>query len=172
MDLKKHIREFSDFPKEGVLFRDISPVLKDHNLMNYVVDEFYCHYKDKNIDLIAGTESRGLVFASVLSQRFKIGSIMIRKKGKLPGLTEQISYDLEYGSAIMEIQVDAVSKGQNVLIVDDLLATGGTAHAAAQLIEKLGGNVAGFAFVIELENLKGRKKIEGYEQFVLTKYAE
>ena len=170
MNLKSVIREFPDFPKKGVLFRDISPVLKDPRALKFVVDQFYGIYKNKNVDLIAGIESRGFIFASALAIRFGKGCVMIRKQGKLPGKTITLAYDIEYGSATMEIQQDAVSKGQNVLIADDLIATGGTAKAAAQLIERLGGKVAGFAFVVELGDLKGRDLIKNYEIHSLVSY--
>ena len=170
MNLKSVIREFPDFPKKGVLFRDISPVLKDPRALKFVVDQFYEIYKNKNVDLIAGIESRGFIFASALAIRFGKGCVMIRKQGKLPGKTITLAYDIEYGSATMEIQQDAVSKGQNVLIADDLIATGGTAKAAAQLIERLGGKVAGFAFVVELGDLKGRDLIKGYDIHSLVTY--
>ena len=170
MNLKSVIREFPDFPKKGVLFRDISPVLKDPRALKFVVDQFYEIYKNKNVDLIAGIESRGFIFASALAIRFGKGCVMIRKQGKLPGKTITLAYDIEYGSATMEIQQDAVSKGQNVLIADDLIATGGTAKAAAQLIERLGGKVAGFAFVVELGDLKGRDLIKNYEIHSLVSY--
>jgi adenine phosphoribosyltransferase len=170
VNLKSVIREFPDFPKKGILFRDISPVLKDPDAIKFVIDQFYGLYKNKDIDLIAGIESRGFIFASVLAVRFGKGCVMIRKQGKLPGKTVSLEYDIEYGSATMEIQQDAVSKGQNILIADDLLATGGTARAAAQLIERLGGKVSGFAFVVELAALKGRDLIKGYEVHSLVTY--
>jgi len=170
MNLKNHIKEFRDFPKPGITFRDISPVLKDPVLMKYIVEEIYNHFKDKNIDLIAGIESRGLIFASVLAMRFNVGSIMVRKRGKLPGDIKEFAYDLEYGNSVMEIQHDAVASGQKVLIVDDLLATGGTCKAAAHLVELLGGKVVGCAFVIELQNLNGRKHLSNYEIKTLAAY--
>jgi adenine phosphoribosyltransferase len=170
MDLKKTIREFPDFPKPGILFRDISPVLKNPQLMEYIIEQFYQYYQHKKIDLIAGAESRGLLFASLLGQRFGVGSIMVRKKGKLPGPTVDVAYDIEYGNAVMEIQIDAVEKGQNVLIIDDLLATGGTARAAAHLIEKVGGKVAGFAFLVELADLNGQELIKEYDTKILVSY--
>lgn len=170
MNLKSIIREFPDFPKKGILFRDISPILKDPKALQFVIDRFYEIYKNKKVDLIAGIESRGFIIACALAMRFSKGLIMIRKQGKLPGKTTALSYDIEYGSATMEIQQDAVSKGQNVLIADDLIATGGTAKAAAQLIERLGGNVVGFVFVVELADLKGRDLIKVYEVHSLVTY--
>ena len=170
MKLENVIRSFLDFPKKGILFRDISPILRDPDVLFYVIDHFYEHYKDTKIDLIAGIESRGFIFAPALGLKFHKGIIMIRKQGRLPGNTLTKKYDIEYGSATMEIQQDAVGGGQNVLIVDDLIATGGTAKASAELIEKLGGTIAGFAFVIELASLKGRHKIMDYEIHSLVKY--
>jgi adenine phosphoribosyltransferase len=172
MNLQNVIRSFPDFPKKGILFRDISPILRDPKAMQYVIDQFYEHYKNKKIDLIAGIESRGFVFGCALGLKFNKGVIMIRKQGKLPGKTLSLAYDIEYGNATMEIQQDAISKGQNVLIADDLIATGGTAKASAKLIENLGGNVVGFAFVIELSGLKGRDLLKGYEVYSLVEYNE
>jgi adenine phosphoribosyltransferase len=170
MNLKSIIREFPDFPKKGVLFRDVSPVLKDPKAMQFVIEHFYTIYSGKNVDLVAGIESRGFIFACALAIRFGKGFVMIRKQGKLPGKTIALRYDIEYGSATMEIQHDAVSKGQNVLIADDLIATGGTAKAAAKLIERLGGNVVGFAFVVELAALNGRDLIKEYDIHSLVTY--
>lgn len=172
MNLQNVIRSFPDFPKKGTLFRDISPILRDPKAMQYVIDRFYEHYKNKEIDLIAGIESRGFIFACALGLKFNRGVIMIRKQGKLPGKTLSLAYDIEYGNATMEIQQDAISKGQNVLIADDLIATGGTAKASAELIENLHGNVVGFAFVIELSDLKGRDLLKGYEVYSLVEYNE
>lgn len=170
MNLKSIIRDYPDFPKKGILFRDISPILKSPQAMQYVVDQFYEHYKNKKIDLVAGIESRGFIFACALGLKFNKGIVMIRKQGKLPGKTLNLTYDIEYGNAVMEIQADAIAKEQNVLVADDLIATGGTAKASAELIERLGGNVAGFAFVIELASLKGRDLLKGYESYSLVKY--
>lgn len=170
MNLETIIRSFPDFPKKGILFRDISPVLRNPEAMQYVIDQFYEYYNKMKVDLIAGIESRGFIFACALGLKFKKGIVMIRKQGKLPGDTLRLAYDIEYGNAIMEIQQDAINEGQNALIVDDLIATGGTAKASAELIEKLGGNITGFAFVIELTSLKGREQLKGYEVYSLVKY--
>lgn len=170
MNLKAIIRSFPDFPKKGIIFRDISPLLKDPKAVQYVADQFYEYYKNKRVDLIAGIEARGFIFACALAIRFGKGFVMIRKQGKLPGKTLNLSYEIEYGNATMEIQQDAVSKGQNVLIADDLIATGGTAKATAKLIEQLGGNVVGFAFVVELADLKGRDLVKGYDIHSLVIY--
>jgi len=170
LDLKQYIRDFPDFPKPGILFKDISPILKSPKAMKYVEDRVYEHYKNHPIDLIGGAESRGLIFASVLAQRMGKGLIMIRKKGKLPGPTRKLEYSIEYGNAVMEIQVDAVAKGQNVLLIDDLLATGGTSYAATRLVEDLGGKVTGHAFVVELTALQGRKLIKNCDILTLVQY--
>ena len=172
MNLKNIIRSFPDFPKKGILFRDITPILKNPDAMDFIATEIYEYYKDKKIDLVAGIESRGLVFASVIAKKFNCGLVMVRKIGKLPGKTETIDYDIEYGSGTMEMQVDAISPGQNILIIDDLLATGGTAKAAADLIEKLQGNIIGFAFVIELKFLEGKKLIGNYDCKIITEYSD
>lgn len=170
MNLKEKILEFADFPTKGILFRDISPLLKDSSIISYIADEFAKRYKPKEIDLLAGIESRGFPLACALALRYKKGMIMIRKQGKLPGKTEKMSYNIEYGSATMEIQSNAIENGQSVLICDDLLATGGTANAAAKLVEKVGGTVAGFAFIVELTDLKGFQVIKDYRYESLVKY--
>lgn len=170
MNLKNYVRDFPDFPKVGIMFKDISPILRSPEAMQYVENCFYDYYKSKPIDLIGGAESRGLIFASSLARRLNKGLIMIRKRGKLPGPTKSISYEIEYGKAIMEIQQDAVKPGQNVLLIDDLLATGGTANAAGKLVESSGGNVVGHAFVIELAFLQGRRVLEDCDILTLVNY--
>ncbi|MEX1996590.1 MAG: adenine phosphoribosyltransferase [Nitrosopumilaceae archaeon] len=170
MNLKEKIIEFPDFPSKGILFRDISPLLKDPETISFIVNEFSRHYKSMEIDLLAGIESRGFPLACALALKYNKGMIMIRKQGKLPGRTEKVSYNIEYGNATMEIQSDAVKSGQSVLICDDLLATGGTAKAAASLVEKIGGRVAGFAFIVELTELKGSEVIKNYKYESLVKY--
>ena len=159
VNLRDIIANYPDFPKQGILFRDINPVFKRNDALNYIADEFYRIYSKSKVDMVAGIESRGFIIATALALRFGSGILMIRKAGKLPGRTLKKSYDIEYGTAIMEIQQDAVDKGNNILIADDLIATGGTAEAAAQLIKELGGNVAGFAFIIELSDLKGADRL-------------
>jgi adenine phosphoribosyltransferase len=159
VNLRDIIANYPDFPKQGILFRDINPVFKRNDALNYIADEFYRIYSKSKVDMVAGIESRGFIIATALALRFGSGILMIRKAGKLPGRTLKKSYDIEYGTAIMEIQQEAIDKGNNILIADDLIATGGTAEAAAQLIKELGGNVAGFAFIIELSDLKGADKL-------------
>lgn len=170
MNLKDRISEFPDFPKPGILFRDISPLLKDPEAISFIVNEFTKFYNPDKVDILAGIESRGFPLACALALKYKKGMIMVRKQGKLPGKTEKMSYNIEYGNATMEIQSDAVKDGQKVLICDDLLATGGTAKTAAELIEKIGGKVTGFAFIVELTDLKGSELIKKYRHESLVKY--
>ena len=170
MNLQNIIAEYEDFPKKGILFRDISPILKNPAALSHVVDEFAKKFHANDVDLFAGIESRGFPVACALSLRYNKGMIMIRKQGKLPGATIKRSYSIEYGKATMEIQKNSINKDQRVLICDDLLATGGTAKAAAELIERLDGRVVGFAFIVELTELNGIKKIEKYRTESLVKY--
>lgn len=172
LDLRDIVADYPDFPKPGILFRDINPVFKRNDALNHVADEFYRMYGNAKVDAVAGVESRGFVVATALALRLGKGVVMVRKAGKLPGKTLKKSYDIEYGSAIMELQQSAIKKGENILIADDLIATGGTAIAAAQLIEDVGGKVAGFAFVIELSDLHGAQKLRkmGYEVHSLVTY--
>ena len=170
MNLREKIAEYPNFPKKGILFRDFSPILKDPAAFSLIVDEFSKHFHPKEIDLFAGIESRGFILASVLASRYNKGMIMIRKAGKLPGKTAKLSYTIEYGKDSIEIQKDIIKKGQRILICDDLLATGGTAKASAKLIEKVGGKISGFAFIIELTELNGMKGISKYDCKSLVKY--
>ncbi|MDR3783207.1 MAG: adenine phosphoribosyltransferase [Candidatus Nitrosotalea sp.] len=170
MNLKDKIAEIPNFPKKGILFRDISPLLRDPAALSLLVEEFTKIIHPNDVDIFAGIESRGFPLACALALKYNKGMIMIRKQGKLPGATHKVSYSIEYGTATMEIQVDAIKKGQKVYICDDLLATGGTAKAAAKLVEKIGGKVSGFAFIIELTDLKGSKVIKDYKQNSLVKY--
>jgi adenine phosphoribosyltransferase len=159
VNLRDIIANYPDFPKQGILFRDINPVFKRNDALNYIADEFYRIYSKARVDMVAGIESRGFIVATALALRFGRGIVMVRKAGKLPGRTLKKSYDIEYGSAVMELQQDAIDKGDSILIADDLIATGGTAVAAAQMIKELGGRVAGFAFIIELSDLKGADRL-------------
>jgi len=170
VNLKEKISEYPDFPKKGILFRDFSPILKDPSAMSYVIDEFAKHFHTNDFDLLTGIESRGFLVACAMALRFNKGMFMIRKKGKLPGKTEKISYKIEYGKDTIEMQKNSLKKGQRVLICDDLLATGGTAKASAKLVEKIGGKVAGFAFIMELTELNGMKGITKYNCKSLVKY--
>ena len=169
MDLKAKIRDVPDFPKKGIVFRDITPLLRDRDAFAYLIRTLTEHYKGRAIDIIAGIESRGFIIGSALALRLGKGFIPIRKKEKLPWKTITERYEKEYGPDSLEIHTDAVEKGQNVLIVDDLLATGGTAAAAATLIERLGGKPL-FCFVVELSPLKGMEKLKGYEVVSLISY--
>jgi len=170
MNLREKIAEYPNFPKKGILFRDFSPILKDPSALSLIADEFSKHFHPKDFDLFAGIESRGFILACVLASRYNKGMIMIRKAGKLPGKTAKLSYTIEYGKDTIEIQKDIIKKGQRILICDDLLATGGTAKASAKLIEKVGGKISGFAFIIELTELNGIKGISKYDCKSLVKY--
>jgi len=169
-ELKKLIREVPDFPKKGILFYDITTLLKDKLGFARLIDALAERYLDKEIDLILGMEARGFIFGPALAYRLNAGFVPVRKPGKLPAETAKVSYDLEYGSNTLEIHKDAIQKGQRVLIVDDLLATGGTAAATAELARNLGAQIAGLAFVVELDFLKGREKLAQYDVFSLLHY--
>lgn len=158
--LKDAIRDIPNFPKEGIVFKDITPIMMDAKLSLEVVDHLYELYKNENLDAVAGIESRGFLFGYPLAMKLGIPFILIRKKGKLPHTIISYDYDLEYGSATIEMHVDAVTSGQRVLIHDDLLATGGSANAAGMLIQKAGGEVAGFNFLVTLEFLNGKEKLK------------
>jgi adenine phosphoribosyltransferase len=168
--LKKLIREVPDFPKKGILFYDITTLLKDKQGFATLIDALSESYIGKEVDLVLGMEARGFIFAPALAYRLNAGFVPVRKPGKLPAETAKLSYDLEYGSNTLEIHRDAIQKGQRVLIVDDLLATGGTAAATAKLAHDLGGQIAGLAFVVELDFLKGREKLAGYDVSSLLHY--
>jgi adenine phosphoribosyltransferase len=169
--LKKLIREVPDFPKKGILFYDITTLLKDKLGFAMLIDALAEHYIESGVDLIIGIEARGFIFGPALAYRLGAGFVPVRKPNKLPAETAKVTYDLEYGTDTLEIHKDAVKKGQKVVIVDDLLATGGTATACAQLVESLGGNVAGLAFAVELDFLKGRDRLAKYDVFSLLHYA-
>ncbi len=168
--LKQLIREVPDFPKPGILFYDITTLLKDRHGLRRTIDGLKGHYSGKGVDLVLGIEARGFIFAPALAYALDVGFIPVRKPKKLPAERTWVTYELEYGTDTLEIHTDAVVKGCRVLIVDDLLATGGTAKAATQLVEELGGVVAGIGFVIELTFLGGREKLNGYDVFSLLQY--
>jgi len=170
MNLKRIIAEYPNFPKKGILFRDFSPILSDPAAMSFVVEEFSKRFHPGDVDVFAGIESRGFITASILAQKYNKGMVMLRKAGKLPGKTVKISYTIEYGKAVLEIQKNVLKKDERVVICDDLLATGGTANAAAKLVEKMGAVVAGFAFIIELTGLNGNKKLSNYKTVSLVQY--
>lgn len=168
--LKKLIREVPDFPKPGILFYDITTLLKDKRGFHEVIDSLKNHYKNAGVDRVIGIEARGFIFAPALAYALGAGFVPVRKPKKLPSERETVSYSLEYGTDSLEIHKDAVEPGGRVLIVDDLLATGGTAAATTRLVEKVGGKVAGVGFVVELSFLNGRSKLSGYDVFSLLQY--
>ncbi|PYU91870.1 MAG: adenine phosphoribosyltransferase [Acidobacteria bacterium] len=169
-DLKKLIREVPDFPKPGILFYDITTLLKDPLGLHWAVDLLANHYVGQLIDRVVGIEARGFIFAPMVAYRLNAGFVPVRKPKKLPAATARATYSLEYGQDALEIHRDAISQGQQVLIIDDLLATGGTAAAVAGLVESLGGKVTGIGFLIELEFLKGRQKLSRYNLHAILKY--
>ncbi len=164
--LKESIRDIPDFPKPGILFKDITPILIDVQLCKDIVDEIYIRFQGIMIDGIVGVESRGFLFGLMLAQKFNVPFVPIRKKGKLPYKTISYEYYLEYGSAIMEVHADAIKSGMNFLVHDDLLATGGTAAAAAELIKMQNATVAGFAFLVGLDFLNGKEVLKKYSNEV------
>ncbi|CCJ34683.1 MULTISPECIES: adenine phosphoribosyltransferase [Caloramator] len=170
MDLKEKIRIIEDFPKKGISFKDITTVLKDGEAFKDVIDKIVEIVKDKEIDLVVGPEARGFVLGAPVAYALGVGFVPVRKPGKLPADTLKYEYSLEYGNDALEIHKDAIEPGQRVLIVDDLLATGGTISAVAKLVEELGGVVASMGFVVELTGLNGREKLEGYDVFSLVQY--
>ena len=168
--LEDWIRDIPDFPQKGILFKDITPLLQDKDAFHAALDRLAAHYAGAGIQAVVGVESRGFIFGSVLAYLLNCGFVPVRKFGKLPYQTVTVEYELEYGTNIVEIHTDAIQPGQRVLIVDDLLATGGTVSAAMELVEKLGGYIAGIAFLVELTFLKGREQLKGHDVFALIKY--
>lgn len=170
--LKELIRTVPDFPKPGILFYDITTLLKDKTGFAQLIDAFAAYYIGKEIDLVLGIEARGFIFGPALAYRLNAGFVPVRKPGKLPGQVARVNYDLEYGSDALEIHLGAIQPGQRVLIVDDLLATGGTMQATVQLVRQLGGEIVGVGFAIELDFLKGAAKLQEYDVFSLMHYDE
>ncbi len=170
IDLRKYIRDIPDFPKPGILFRDITPLLAAPEAFREAIWRIAEAFRDRQIDVIVAAEARGFIFAAPLALELNAGFVPIRKPGKLPFETHAFHYELEYGSDTLEIHIDGVSDGQNVLVVDDLLATGGTVEACCQLLAKSGANVVGTAFLIELEALGGAERIAPFESFSLLHY--
>ena len=164
------IRDIPDFPKEGILFKDITPVLSDIKALRLSVEEMSKPFMNQNIDVVVGIESRGFIFGAPIADKLDAAFVPIRKPGKLPWNTEKVEYELEYGTDTLEIHKDAISEGQNVLIVDDLLATGGTAEAACKLISKIKGTIKGLVILVELDFLKGREKLNQYNVHSIVKY--
>ena len=169
-EIKRAVRTVPDYPKKGIPFKDITTLWKNGRLFRRVTDALESQWKGKRIDKVVGVEARGFIVGAPLAYRLGVGFVPARKVGKLPSLKLSMNYELEYGRQGLEIHSDAISKGERVLIVDDLLATGGTSRAAGALVEKLGGKVVGFAFLTELAYLKGRDKLDGYEVHSLARY--
>ena len=168
--IKELIRDVPDFPQDGIVFKDITPVLADPIAFSTLIDLIVVHFGRGNVDKVVGIEARGFILASPVAYHFGAGFVPVRKQGKLPSETVAEEYSLEYGTATLEIHVDAVTPGERVLIVDDVLATGGTAKATASLVERIGGKVCGIACLIELDFLKGRQQVPGHELFTLIHY--
>jgi adenine phosphoribosyltransferase len=169
-DLKKSIRDIPDFPKKGIIFKDITPLLKDARLFKKAVDFLSERFKGMRIDKVVSVESRGFILGSAIAYKLEASFIPVRKKGKLPYLTHRVTYDLEYGQDTLEMHQDAIQKGDKVLIIDDLLATGGTLRATIDLVKKMGGEIDGIGFLIELTFLKGREKNKDYDIFSLIEF--
>lgn len=170
MNLKKYIRDIPDFPQKGILFKDITTLLKESEPFNYAVDVIVDKYKNENIDKVVSVEARGYIFGGAIAYMLNCGFVPVRKPGKLPAETISTNYTLEYGKNTVEIHKDAINKGENVLVFDDLLATGGTVLATCQLVEKLGGKVIGCTFLINLTFLNGIEKLKDYDVFSLIEY--
>lgn len=170
MDLKEKIRVIDGFPKPGISFKDVTTILSDGEAFKYVIDKLAELAKDKKVDIVVGPEARGFVFGAPLAYALGAGFVPVRKPGKLPAETLRYEYDLEYGTDTLEMHKDAIKKGQRVLIVDDLLATGGTISSVAKLVNELGGEIVGFNFIVELTELKGREKLGDYEITSLVEY--
>ena len=169
-ELKERIRGIPDFPKPGILFRDITPLLADGRAFRQAIDILGDRYVNQGIDLVVGVEARGFIMGAALAYKLRAGNVLIRKPGKLPYRTHRTTYALEYGTDTLEIHQDAIQPGQRVLIADDLLATGGTISAAVELVKQLGGQIVGLAFLIELTDLKGREILKGYSVHSLLEY--
>lgn len=169
MNLREFIRDIPDFPQKGILFRDITPLLKNKEAFEFAINEMCKPFKNEKIDIVVGIEARGLIIAAPIAFNIKAGFVPVRKPGKLPWKTKRREYELEYGMAILEVHEDAINKNDRVLIVDDVLATGGTAKATAELIKQLGGEVIGFDFLIELKDLNGRDVLKEYTLYSLLK---
>jgi len=170
VELESYIRSIPDFPKPGILFYDITTLLKEKKALKEAVNALAAKYKEKKVDIVVAVESRGFIFGSVLAYKLGAGFVPVRKKGKLPAKTNSATYELEYGTDTLHMHHDAIKPGQRVLLVDDLLATGGTAKAVIDLIEQLSGKIVGIAFLIELTGLKGREKLKEFPVFSLIKY--
>jgi adenine phosphoribosyltransferase len=170
MELKEHIRSIPDFPRPGILFRDITTLLKDKKSFKLAIDALTKKYKNKNIDVVVAVEARGFILGGAVAEKLGAGFVPVRKKGKLPWKTNSVTYDLEYGTDTLEMHHDAIKPKDKVLIVDDLLATGGTVRAVTDLVKQLQGQIVGIAFLIELTDLKGKEKLKDYPVYSLIKY--
>lgn len=170
LNLKNHVRNIPDFPKAGILFKDITTLLKNKKAFKQAVDELTAKFKNKKIDAVVAVEARGFILGGAMAHKLGVGFIPVRKKGKLPAATNSVTYDLEYGTDTLEMHHDAINPQDKVLIVDDLLATGGTVKAVTGLVKQMQGEVAGIAFLIELTDLKGKDKLKDYPVFSLIKY--
>jgi adenine phosphoribosyltransferase len=170
MDLARYIRDIPDFPKPGILFKDITPLLAEPRAFHEAIERMGAHYRGRKIDAVAAAEARGFLFAAPLALQMQVPLVPLRKPGKLPYRTYSLKYELEYGTAELHVHIDGVVEGACVLLVDDLLATGGTMKAGCQLIEKAGGKVLSCAFLVELAFLKGREQLQPYEVFSLIQY--
>lgn len=168
--LRGAIRDIPDFPKKGIIFKDITPLLKDRRLFSLAVEQMIGPFKDERIDAVVAIEARGFILGGAIAHLLDCGMIPVRKAGKLPFTTESVTYELEYGTDKLEIHSDAIEKGDRILVVDDLLATGGTAVAVCELVERNGGDVVGISFLVELTFLKGREKLNNYPVHALIKY--
>jgi adenine phosphoribosyltransferase len=168
--LKSKIRDIPDFPKPGIIFKDITPLVKDPAMIRLAVHQLLHPFLGRNINIVAGMEARGFIFGSLVAWELGLPFVPLRKPGKLPYDVQSVSYDLEYGSAALEAHIDSFNTGDRVLLIDDLLATGGTAKASCELVEKLGATIEACAFVVELDFLSGRKKLDGYEVHSLLHY--
>ncbi len=171
-ELKKLVRTVVDFPKPGILFYDITTLLKDKTGFAQMIDALAAHYIERKVDVVLGIEARGFIFGPALAYRLNAGFVPVRKPKKLPAPVARVTYDLEYGSDTLEMHLDAIVPGQNVVIVDDLLATGGTMEATVKLVKEMGGKIAGIAFAVELDFLKGRDRFKEYDVFSLLHYSE
>ncbi len=170
INLKSYIRDIPDFPKKGIIFKDITTLLNNEKAFKATIDGLAAKYKNKGIDTVVAVEARGFILGGALANKLHAGFVPVRKKGKLPAATLSVTYDLEYGTDTLEIHKDAIKPGAKVLIVDDVLATGGTVKAVTNLIKQLKGKISGIAFLIELKFLKGNEKLKGYPVFSLIKY--
>ncbi|HUH50618.1 MAG TPA: adenine phosphoribosyltransferase [Flavobacterium sp.] len=170
MNIESYIRDIKDFPKQGIVFKDITPLLNNAEARKVVLKKFIDNLPNQKIDKVIGIESRGFFFGMLLAQKLNVGFVPVRKKGKLPFETVSATYDLEYGTDSVEMHTDAILKGENILIHDDVLATGGTMKAVTQMIEQLGGNIVQINFLMELDFLKGREKIKDYQVYTILNY--